>query len=96
MAWHRHREKRTKQSKKKNATNIAAKRNLKTLIKQLLQLIKDKKVNESKDQLKKIIKASSTMAKRGIIHKNNASRHISRLTKKVNGLILGKTVSDKQ
>lgn len=86
MAWHRHRIKRLKQSKKSRARNMAAKRTLKTLIKKLLELIKEKKIDEAKSHLKKIISAYATSAKRGIIHKKNASRHISRLTKRVNAL----------
>lgn len=86
MAWHRHREKRLKQSKKNRGRNVAAKRTLKTLTKKLLELIKEKKINDAKSHLKKLISAYATTAKRGIVHKKNASRHTSRLTKKVNTL----------
>lgn len=86
MAWHRHRIKRRKQSKKKQTRNISAKRTLKILTKKLMSLVKEKKVTEAKTQLRKIEKAYATTAKRGIIHKRNASRHISRLTQKVNNL----------
>jgi len=86
MAWHRHRIKRVKQSKKRNTRNVNTKRVLKTITKQLLTLIKEKNKDEAKTQLKKVIKAYATSAKRGIIHKSNASRHISRLTKQVNAL----------
>jgi small subunit ribosomal protein S20 len=86
MAWHRHRIKRVKQSKKKNTKNVNTKRMLKSNTKQLLELIKEKKTAEAKTQLKKVVKAYATSAKRGILHKSNASRHISRLTKQVNAL----------
>jgi small subunit ribosomal protein S20 len=86
MAWHRHRMKRVKQNKRKNTQNVNTKRILKTLTKQLLALIKEKKLDEAKTHLKKTVKAYATSAKRGILHKNNASRHIGRLTKKVNAL----------
>lgn len=92
MAWHRHRIKRMKQAKKRHTQNVSAKRNLKSLTKQLLALIKDKKIDDAKTQLRKLIKAYATTAKRGIIHRENASRHISRLTQKVNALtIVAKT-----
>jgi len=87
MAWHRHREKRLKQGKKNQAKNVAAKRSLKTLTKQLLALIKDKKADEATAQLKKVTKAYATSSKRGVLHKKNASRHISRLSAKVNTLL---------
>lgn len=84
MAWHRHRVKRAKQNKKSNTRNVSAKRALKVLTKKLLTLIKEKKVEEAKTQLEKLTKAYATSAKRGIVHHKNASRHISRLTIKVN------------
>lgn len=88
MAWHRHRIKRRKQSKKRQVQNVSAKRTLKSLTKQFLAFIKDKKTEEAKTHLRKLIKAYATSAKRGIIHKKNASRHISRLTHKVNALTI--------
>lgn len=91
MAWHKHRLKRLKQSKKRHARNISAKRKLKALTKELLALIKEKKIDEAKTLLRKVVSAYATTAKRGIIHKKNASRHISRLTKKVNSLLRGQT-----
>lgn len=84
MAWHRHRTKRAKQNKKNNLRNVSAKRTLKSLTKKLLSLIKEKKGDEAKTQLKKLVKTYATSAKRGILHKKSASRHISRLTTKVN------------
>lgn len=84
MAWHRHRVKRSKQNKKNHARNVSAKRTLKNLTKELLALIKGKKKDEAKTLLKKLTKTYATHAKRGIIHKKSASRHISRLTQKVN------------
>lgn len=86
MPWHKSRLKRLKQADKAHRKNISAKRNLKGLIKKLLVLIKEKKVSEAKDLLKKIKSAYASTAKRGIIHHKNASRHISRLAKKVNTL----------
>lgn len=86
MAWHRHRIKRLKQSKKNRSRNVAAKRTIKTLIKELLVVIKEKKIEEAKAILKKLISTYAKTSKRGIIHKKNASRHISRLTKRVNSL----------
>ena len=86
MAWHKHRLKRAKQSKQNRAKNIGGKRKIKTETKELLALIKDKKQDEAKMKLSKVIKTYATTAKRGILHKKNASRHISRLTRKVNSL----------
>ena len=87
MPWHRSRVKRMKQAEKRHRRNVASKRKLKGLTKKLLALIKEKKHSEAKDFLKEVTSVYATTAKRGIIHPNNASRHISRLTKKVNSLI---------
>lgn len=86
MAWHRSRQKRLKQSKKNRNRNISAKSKLKELTKELLALVNAKKVPEAKETLKKISGEYAKTAKRGIIKKENSSRHISRLTKKVNAL----------
>lgn len=89
MAWHKHRIKRLKQSKRKRTRNVAAKRTLKTLIKELLLLLKEKKLEDAKIRLKKITSTYAKTAKRGIVKRKTASRHISRLTKKVNKLAKG-------
>lgn len=86
MPWHRSRVKRLKQSQKHHRRNVSAKRNLKDLTKKLLALVKEKKVPEAKKLLKEVTSAYATTAKRSTIHHKNASRHISRLTKKVNAI----------
>lgn len=86
MAWHRSREKRLKQGKKRRGLNTGNKRRIKDLGKKVLALIKEKKSTEAKELLKQISATYQSSAKKGVIHSNNASRHISRLTKKINAL----------
>ena len=86
MACHRHREKRLKENQKNHTKNVSAKRALKRAHKQLLVLIKEKKINEVKPALNKLISAYAKMAKRGILTKHKSSRSISNITKKVNSL----------
>jgi len=87
MACHRHREKRLKENHKNHNKNVSAKRALKKSHKQLLLLIEEKKIDEAKSGLNKLVSAYAKTAKRGIINKNKVSRHISSITKKVNSLM---------
>ena len=70
-----------RQSQKANARNLRAKRNMKTLIKQVRALAAEKKTEEIKALLPQLYKALDKGAKTGIIKKNTASRRKSRLTK---------------
>ena len=69
-----------RQSHKANARNLRAKRNMKTLIKQVRGLAAEKKTEEIKALLPQLYKALDKGAKTGIIKKNTASRRKSRLT----------------
>ena len=86
MAWHRSREKRLKQSKKKHSSNYTATRKIKQLNKKLATCIEEKKTAEAEKLLPQITKAYHTTAKRGILNSKTASRHISRTAKRVNSL----------
>ncbi len=86
MATHKSAEKRDRQNKKHRQRNIAAKSALKTTIKSVVTSIDGKNKEKSVSALKVAIPALSKAASKGIIHKKNASRKISRLTKKVNAL----------
>lgn len=78
--------KRTRQAEKRRLRNKAVRTSLKTTIKKVEAAVAaGDKLNASialKEAIKKLCKAAS----KGVIHKNTASRHISRLTKKVNAL----------
>jgi len=76
--------KRTKQSEAKRLRNAHVKTTMKTQIKKALSAT-EAKDKENLDAL--FVKAVSQINKagsKGVIHKNNASRKISRLAKKVN------------
>ena len=86
MATHKSAEKRDRQNKKYRQRNIAAKSALKTKIKSVIAGVESKNKENSTKALKAAIPALSKAASKGLIHKKNASRKISRLTKKVNAL----------
>lgn len=84
MATHKSAIKRHKQSLKRAERNRAAKSAVKTCIKKVNSAIEKKEVDRVDTLLKEAIRLINKTASKGIIHKNNASRKISRLTKKVN------------
>ena len=70
-----------RQSATRKEHNIVYKDKIKILVKEAKALVSAKKMAESKKLLPEIYKAFDKAAKVGIIKKNNASRHKSRLTK---------------
>jgi len=82
LANHKSAKKRARQTIKKNLRNRVVKTKMKNVIKAVKQA-EDKSPEEMTailDQAKSVIDKA---AKKGVIHKNNASRKISRLTKLV-------------
>jgi len=71
-----------KQSAKRGLRNQSVKSELKTETKRFLELISAKKMEEAKKQLNNLISQLDKARSKGIIHRNTASRKISRLTKK--------------
>ena len=63
--------------------NISTISELKTLVKKFEKLIFDKKVEEAKKTRDFLMSKINRAASKGIIHKNTASRKISRLMKKL-------------
>ena len=70
-----------RQSAKRNAQNVVYKDKIKKLVKEARAFVLSRKMADAKKLLPKIYAALDKAAKVGIIKKNNASRHKSRLTK---------------
>ncbi|MDD5146636.1 MAG: 30S ribosomal protein S20 [Candidatus Pacebacteria bacterium] len=68
-----------RQNVKRHKLNLARKRTLKSLIKQVRTLSTEKKIEEAKKLLPQIYKSLDKTAKVGTIKKNTASRKKSRL-----------------
>lgn len=83
MAHHKSAKKRIKTSEKKRVRNKAALSKVKTLVKKVFSL--EDKV-EAEAVLKEATKVLDKTAAKGKIHKNNAARKKSALTKHVNKL----------
>ena len=86
MAKTKSAEKRIRQSEKRRERNIIVKSQVKTAVKKLLLAVESRNLEKSKVSLEKAISVIDKAAAKGVIHKNTASRKISRLTKKVNTL----------
>ena len=72
-----------RKSKKRHYKNVSTKSELHSIIKKFESLVTDKKSDEAKALLKKIVSKIDKASAKGIIHKNAASRKISRLTKRI-------------
>ncbi|HOO41712.1 MAG TPA: 30S ribosomal protein S20 [Syntrophales bacterium] len=86
MATHKSAEKRSRQTEKRQERNTAIKSRVRTNIKSVLSAVEGKDQAGAAQSLGKAIPEIAKAAAKGILHKRNASRKISRLTRKVNAL----------
>lgn len=86
MAHHKSAIKRIKQNAKKNARNRHITSTLKTFIKRVREAVEAKDKNAATEALQAAIPVIDASASKGVIHKSNAARNVSRLTKLVNTL----------
>ncbi|UCD86056.1 MAG: 30S ribosomal protein S20 [Deltaproteobacteria bacterium] len=79
-------QKRHRQNLKRRKRNQNIKSSIKTTIKKVRIAVEEKKREDAQVALKSAIPAINKAASKGVIHPRNASRKISRLTKKVSSL----------
>ncbi len=72
-----------RKSKKRHLRNISIVSDIKTSVKKFNSLLSEKKFDEAKNFLKKVSSKLDKAASKGVVHKNTASRKISRLSKKL-------------
>ncbi len=72
-----------RKAKRRHLRNIRAISELKTLNKRFINLVDEKKIEQAKEILKRLISKLDTAAAKKIIHKNKASRKKSRLMRKL-------------
>jgi len=72
-----------RKSKIRHYKNISTVSELKTLTKKIEKLLSEKKKDEAKSAINHIISRIDKAASKGVIHKNAASRRISRLLSKL-------------
>ncbi len=86
MAHHKSAIKRIKQNAKRNARNRHITSTLKTYIKRVREAVAAKDKDAAAAALKAAIPVIDASASKGVIHRSNASRNVSRLTLLVNTL----------
>lgn len=80
MANHRSAIKRHKQSLKKNLRNTAIKSTIKTIVKKVRESVKGNDSTAAVLHLKKATSLLDSAVTKGVLHRNNASRKVSRLS----------------
>jgi small subunit ribosomal protein S20 len=75
--------KRSRQAEKHRVENKWQVSRMNTLIKRVLAAIESKDVKNAKAEYKNAVSAIDRMANKGLIHKNKAARHKSRLNKHI-------------
>ena len=86
MANHKSALKRIKQNEKKNLRNKHVRSTLRTFIKRVREAVDVKDITVAKETLAAAIPVIDAAASKGVIHRSNASRNVSRLTRLVNTL----------
>ncbi len=79
--------KRARQNEKRALKNKSFKNMLKTLSKRVENEVANKSVEGAEAAFKNAVSAIDKAAKKGIIHKNTASRRVSQLTRLVNSML---------
>ncbi|HIJ91349.1 MAG: 30S ribosomal protein S20 [Desulfobulbaceae bacterium] len=87
MANHKSAMKRNRQNQLQRLRNRSNKSKMKGVVKKVLEAIDLKSGDQAQEALKLAIPIIEKTAVKGSIHKKNASRKVSRLTKRVNALL---------
>jgi small subunit ribosomal protein S20 len=86
LANHKSAIKRHKQTEKRRVRNASVKTTVKSSIKKVREAITNSDAAEAKSSLVTAISRLDGAVSKGVLHKNNASRKVSRLTTAVNAL----------
>lgn len=72
--------KRIRQTEKRNLRNRSYKSRMKTYIKKFLEVVKSGDLEKAESAFKEAQSVIAKTASKGVIHKNNAARRVSRLS----------------
>ncbi len=86
MPTHKSALKRHRQSLKRKERNTAVKTAIKTATKKVRDTMKAGNIDEARESLSSATILLDRAVSKGVLHRNNASRKISRLSKSVNSL----------
>jgi small subunit ribosomal protein S20 len=84
LANHKSALKRARQNEVKRIRNKSYKSKVKKTLKEVRTAVANNSADETKQRFPRAVSIISKAASKGIIHKNNAARKISRLARKVN------------
>ncbi|GLI36235.1 30S ribosomal protein S20 [Desulforhabdus amnigena] len=87
MANHKSAIKRAKQNEARRLRNRMRKTRMKNVIKEVQEAISSNSPEVIVERLREAISTIDKTASKGVIHKNNAARKISRLTRKINAIL---------
>jgi small subunit ribosomal protein S20 len=88
LATHKSAIKRARQNRKRRLRNRMYKTRVKNAIRQVREAVQKNSLEEAQEKLSKAVSIIQKTAGKGIIHKRNAARKVSRLTKLVNSLAI--------
>jgi len=86
VANHKSAEKRNRQSQVRRLRNKSNKSRMKTAIRKIDAAVATGSADDAKEALRQAIPVIAKTASKGTIHNKTASRKISRLTRRVNGM----------
>lgn len=86
MANHKSAIKRHKQSEKRRERNTSIKSTIRTAVKKVTEAISSGKAEDAKASLTTAVSVLDGAVTKGVLHRNNASRKVSRLTSAVNAV----------
>ncbi|SPF40737.1 30S ribosomal protein S20 [Syntrophobacter sp. SbD1] len=86
MANHKSAIKRARQGEEQRVRNRSRKTRMKNVVRGLEDVIAAKSTEKIAEALKTAVSVIAKTASKGVIHRNTASRKISRLTRRVNAL----------
>jgi small subunit ribosomal protein S20 len=78
--------KRARQNVKRNRRNTIVRSSLRTTVKKVVSAIETGDAERARTELPQAVRALDKAASKGVIHHNQASRKISRLTRRVQAL----------
>ncbi|MBU2710135.1 30S ribosomal protein S20 [Zooshikella harenae] len=78
--------KRARQNEKRRKHNASLRSHVRTVIKKVVSAVEAKDIEQAKASFTAAVPVIDRMADKGIIHKNKAARHKSRLSAKIKAL----------
>ncbi len=81
--------KRARQAEKRNMRNKSERTKIRGAVKAVESAVRENNKEASEAALQKAVKTITSSVPKGVLHKNNASRKVSRLVRKVNAVTAG-------